>query len=281
MSAFQLNQAARGEFNILNPVHNSAMLQGSDTTLEEGVDKFRLTLLQSIWMRLEPRKPQFASKPWMLAIALDPYFKKYIYDDDYVFPHERDIHSFIDSRGQKLKLLTREQVEDVKMKLRDMEASAVHAFDETQANETVSPSKSYSSTGPSSKRRKTGRASIEENPFFALPEIRLSIRTGEHLRWARESLSHEPAIEFWHNQYNLRKSKPFYLYLPLVALAVLGIPRSSAECERDFSILGLLLSKLRIKMAPETIKRKIFLALNTQSRIGKFCTDEGVDNTAI
>lgn len=148
------------------------------------------------------------------------------------------------------------------MKLRDMEASAVHAFDEIQASETQSPSQSDSPFQPSSKRRKTGRATIEENPLFALPEQGLSIRTGEHIRWARESLSHEPAIDFWHHQFNLRKSKPLYLYLPLVALAIFGIPRSSAECERDFSILGLLLNKFRMKMAPETIKRKIFLALN-------------------
>lgn len=96
MSASQLNQASRGEFDILNSVQNTAMLPGSETTLEEGADKFRLTLLQSIWTRLEPRKPQFASRPWMLAIALDPYFKKYIYDDEYVFPYDRDIHEFVD-----------------------------------------------------------------------------------------------------------------------------------------------------------------------------------------
>ena len=50
--------------------------------------------------------------------------------------------------------------------------------------------------------------------------------------------------------------------LARVARAVLGVPNTNAECERDFSLAKLLLAAQRKSMSAETFSRMMFLAKN-------------------
>jgi hypothetical protein len=75
MGSQEMNEASNGRYHMLNPLHNPLLKNAQETVLEVGADTFRKQLLRSIWKRLSPQKPQFASITWLLAIALNPCFK--------------------------------------------------------------------------------------------------------------------------------------------------------------------------------------------------------------
>jgi len=268
MSTDECNNVASGKFKLLSPESNVHLKSGKDTELDDATGRFRIALVRGIWKRLNPCKPQFSSMPWMCAIALDPYFKKYIFQDSLIFE---------DDRGDEPppsgfeKLFSRSQVEAVKAHLAEMEALAKISFEqpivETFHSEREDDDGEISERVRQTKRQKSCKdsyVSMRQDSDFALPPLRATIqRLTEVERWGREPPTHTNPREFWKEQYGM-KGKTSYKFLAIVAQGLLGVPRSSAECERDFSILSVLLSYLRQKMSKSTVMRKIFLALNKE-----------------
>jgi hypothetical protein len=66
--------------------------------------------------------------------------------------------------------------------------------------------------------------------------------------------------QFWAAQLNGVEAR--FKKLARVARAVLGVPNTNAECERDFSLAKLLLAAQRKSMSAETFSRNMFLAKN-------------------
>ena len=66
--------------------------------------------------------------------------------------------------------------------------------------------------------------------------------------------------QFWAAQLNGVEAR--FKKLARVARAVLGVPNTNAECERDFSLAKLLLAAQRKSMSAETFSCKMFLAKN-------------------
>ena len=70
-------------------------------------------------------------------------------------------------------------------------------------------------------------------------------------------LSH---TQFWNTQLNGVEAR--FKRLAKVARAVLGVPNTNAECERDFSVSKWVLSSHRKSMSMDTFARKMFLLQN-------------------
>jgi hypothetical protein len=177
-------------------------------------------------------KHQFSSMPALLATALHPLYKNFVLD-----PAQHGLFQ-ASSKAAAVSTLSR-LLRKVKV---DGAVGAEAGGEELAA-----------------KKPKPSIIAINLPGYSVPPSVAASLNDELEV-WKKVELCESTQADFWKAQLN--STCPRFKALPRVARAVLGVPNTSTECERDFSAVKRLLSDQRKGMDTATVERKLFLMLN-------------------
>ena len=218
-------------------------ITGLELQLTPAVDSFRNKLLASYFSRLGNKKTQFSSPAFLLAIALDPFYKRFILEES----HCISTHTTLPPVGTKLKgIFTKTQRRDTIALLRDLEYSAKAAGADNRVSERLAPT--------------TSDNAAYNDPLFAISlTIGLTSKNEVDL-WIKETCFQAESLPFWREQRTSTVAK--YPRLAAHSLPVYGAPSVNGESERDFSALMLLCAKSRGSLKKQKIARRMLLHQN-------------------
>ena len=241
-SVIQLNQASRrgaggpaaheDSFDMWDKKHRTQFLTSGVMT--EATREWLERLKEDYEWRLSHDKQQFSSMPALLATALHPLYKNFIYD-----PQQHGLFDAV-TKGRAVNFLKR--LLD-KVTLNSSPAAAAGACDEE----------------PPAKKPKPGILAVNL-PGYSMPASVATATDDEQEAWKKVELTPSTLADFWKGQVN--SNAPRFKKLVRVARAVGGVPNVSAECERDFSAAKALLGSQRHGLLPDTVARKLFLMAN-------------------
>ena len=217
-------------FNMWDKKHRTQYL--SPGVITDDSDIFVKRFKEEMEWRMGATKHQFSSMPALLATALHPLYKNFVLDPAQhgLFQPQSKAHA-VSTLGRLLR------------KVKVNGAAGAEAGGEE----------------PAAKKHKPSIIAINLPGYNVPPSVVASLND-ELEAWKKVELCESTQADFWKAQLN--STCPRFKALPRVARAVLGLPNTSAECERDFSAVKRLLSDQRKGMDTATVERKLFLMLN-------------------
>ena len=217
------------EFDMWDKKHRTQFL--TPGVMTEATREWLARLKEDYEWRLSHDKQQFSSMPALLATALHPLYKNFIFD-----PHQ---HGMFDAttKGRAIAYLNRVMG---KVNVGNQPAGTV---DEE----------------PPAKKLKPSILAVNL-PGYSLPPAAATATEDEVEAWKKVELSASTLADCWKAQAN--SNVPRFKKMVRVARACGGVPAVSAECERNFSAAKAMLSDQRHGILPNTVARKMFLMCN-------------------
>lgn len=198
--------------------------------ITDDTDALRSLLLSEMQTRFGDGKKQFSTFPLMLSAALHRYYKALIFD-----PQQ-----------------TMWKPEQKAAALRELRMLLSKVGVESESSQAARESLGDSAAAPP-------RGMLLPLPGARAAQV-CTYMDDELEAWKQAPLELMMHAQFWAAQLNGVEAR--FKKLARVARAVLGVPNTNAECERDFSLAKLLLAAQRKSMTAETFSRKMFLAKN-------------------
>ena len=198
--------------------------------ITDDTDALRSLLLSEMQTRFGDGKKQFSTFPLMLSAALHRYYKALIFD-----PQQ-----------------TLWKPEQKAAALRELRMLLSKVGVESESSQAARESLGDSAAAPP-------RGMLLPLPGARAAQV-CTYMDDELEAWKQAPPELMMHAQFWAAQLNGVEAR--FKKLARVARAVLGVPNTNAECERDFSLAKLLLAAQRKSMSAETFSRKMFLAKN-------------------